>query len=1095
MRLGIVFAIATTHLLAQINTASLTGLVQDPSQSAVANAKVTITQKETGVQRTVMTDQSGSYFFPVLPIGGYDITVEVSGFQRAAAAITLETGQKGRQDFTMAVGALETQVTVVAAAPQLSPQDASIGSVVDASTISRFPLLGRSWDDLMAVVPGMQGNRYSDQGGGTSFGRQGGFNVHGIRSLQNNFTLDGIDNNSISENVQELTTQVVRPSIDAIQEFKITTNPYSAEYGRSPGAAISVTTKTGTNEYHGLAFEYLRNRVLDANDFFSNRAGLVKPQNIQNQFGGNLGGPIKKEKLFAFFDYEGTRIRRGVSRVTTVPLANERAGNFTTAASGAARVSYPAIYDPATGQPFANNSIPSDRIDPVAQKLLALFPQPTDATRQTNNFTRNAGLLDDTNRYTMRADWAATDHDTVFVRYSFSMRDRFIPGNFGGIADGTSSSALGRQNLAAHAVALGWTRVLTATLLNEFRAGFLRDNSFAAQDPFGLNHAADYVPGVPANPAVDGGVPRTTFTGFDSFVGSPDFLPKFQVPKQWQFVDNISLTRGRHAIKFGADIRMPLRNNYMDVPATRGQLNFDRIFTCQRSGSGCVAGTGLSYADGLLGYVQQAALTNVYFVDQRLQMWALFAQDDFKISRRLTMNLGLRYDFSSPAIEGKNHLANFSPAGSGSLVLAVNGSLKDRALVNIDRNNVAPRIGLAYQLTSKTVVRAGYGVFYSLFDRIGSEDQLALNPPYLVNNNISLGATAAAPLFLLRNGFPANYLDPNAPGLLSRVRVRAANPDAPQAYTQQWSFGMQRLLPGNWFLEANYVGTKTTHLNTLRNFNQPLSVNGVVNPGLLPYPNFGQIEYRDPLGNSIYDGLDVILERRLAAGLTLRAAYTWSKSIDNTGEHLATTQSFSQNGRDFHSWRGPSDFDVPQRFVLSYVYELPFPKGKGAASYVLGGWRLVGGLAFASGRPFTPTANSNNSSIDRGLQSGLPNAIGAPFVPENIDCWYYSSRNANCRRLFPNATDFLTIPAAGVFGSVGRNSLRAQGTRIADIALHKDFPFGEKRALQFRWEMYNVANTTHFGYPNRDASGGSGASVTQLAIDPRLMQAALRLNF
>jgi hypothetical protein len=1091
---------AAGSIFAQLNTASLTGVVKDPSQAAIAGSKVSLTQKDTNIRQNAVTDESGNYYFPVLPIGAYEVGVEARGFQRSLAAVTLETGQKGRQDFTLVVGSVETSVNVEATTPQLSTQDASLGSVVDANSISRFPLLLRSWDDLLAVVPGVQGNRYTDQGGGTSFGRQGGFNVHGVRSLQNNFILDGIDNNSISENVQELTTQVVRPSVDSIQEFKITTNPYSAEYGRSPGAAISVTTKSGSNQYHGLAYEYLRNRVMDANDFFSNRAGLDKPQNVQNQFGGNLGGPIKKDRLFAFFDYEGTRIRRGVSRVTTVPLDNERAGMFTTASSGAAKVSYPTIYDPTNGQPFTGNIVPDNRIDPVARKLFGLFPEPTDPSHQTNNFTRNAGLLDDTDRYDMRGDWHATANDNVFLRYSLSIRDRFIPGNFGGIADGTSSSALGRQNLAAHGVSLGWTRVLAPTLLNEFRAGFLRDNSFAAQDPFGKNKASDYVPGVPVNPAVDGGVSRTTFTSFDSFVGSPDFLPKFQITQQWQFVDNVSLTHGKHQFKFGVDVRVPLRNNFMDDPATRGQLNFDRIFTCQRSGSGCVSGTGLSYADGLLGYVQQAALTNVYFVDQRLKMYAVFAQDDFKITRRLTVNLGLRYDYSAPAIEGKNHLANFNPAGSGSLIFAKDGSTEDRALVSVDHNNFAPRIGIAYQATSKTVVRAGYGLFYALFDRLGSEDQLALNPPYLVNNNISLSATATAPLFFLKDGFPSNYLDPNAPGLLTRVRVRAANPDAPQAYTQQWSFGVQRELPLHLFLDANYVGTKTTHLNTLRNFNQPLSVNGVVNSNLLPYPNFGQIEYRDPLGNAIYHGLDLVVERRFTSGLTFRSAYTYSKSIDNTGEHLATTQSFGQNGRDFNSWRGPSDFDVPHRFVVSYVYELPFGKGRhfsasGPIDYVVGGWRLSGGLTFASGRPFTPTANSNNSSIDKGLETALPNVVGPAFVPGDVDCWFYNSRRTACKTLYPSATDFLTIPTPGVFGNVGRNVIRTQGTRIADIALHKDIPFGEERALQVRWEVFNLANTTHLGYPNRDVSSGSGGSITTLALDPRVMQLALRFHF
>src|SRR5262249_18755898 len=274
--------------------------------------------------------------------------------------------------------------------------------------------------------------------------------------------------------------------------------------------------------------------------------------------------------------------------------------------------------------------------DPFARKLIDLFPHPTDPSRQTNNFSRNAGLLDDADRYNIRADWQATAQDNVFGRYSFSIRDTFTPGNFGGIADGTGSSSAGAYHLTAHAIALGWTHVLSPAMVNDFRAGFLRNNSFARQDPFGLNKASDYVPGVPDVPSVAGGVTRTTFTSFDSFVGSPDFLPKFQVTQQYQFTDSLSYTRGKHQMKFGADIRMPMRNNFMDVPATRGQLNFDRIFTCQRITGGCAAGTGLSYADGLLGYVQQAALTNVYFVDQRLRMNSFFAQDDFKVSPKLT---------------------------------------------------------------------------------------------------------------------------------------------------------------------------------------------------------------------------------------------------------------------------------------------------------------------------------------------------------------------------------------------------------------------------------------------------------------------------
>jgi hypothetical protein len=1057
--------------------------------------KVTARAKATGVERSTVTDDAGYYVFPTLPIGAYTILVERPGFQRQTREVTLETAQKARQDFALAIGSVETTVAVAATAPQLSPNDASLGSVVDNNYVSQFPLLLRSWDDLMSLVAGVQGNRYTDQGGGTSFGRTGGFNVHGIRSLQNNFILDGIDNNSISENVQELTSQVVRPSVDSIQEFKIITNPYAAEYGRNPGAAVVVTTKGGTNQVHGVAYEYLRNRVLDANDFFSNRSRLVKPQNVQNQFGANLGGPAIRNKLFGFFDFEGTRIRRGSSRITTVPLANERVGDFSAAAGARAGVVYPTLYDPTTGQAFANNQIPANRIDPVAAKLMSLFPAPTDPTRQLNNFIRNAGLLDDTDRYNGRVDWQPTAADSVFGRYSHSIRDRFIPGNFGGIADGTSSSSQGRQHLTAQGIAVGWTHVLGARMVNELRIGFERNNSFAAQDPFGLNRTADYIPGVPVNPAIDGGVSRITFANLNTFIGSPDFLPKSQVPQQWQWTDTFSLTRGAHQFKFGFDLRFPLRNNYLDVPATRGQMNFDRIFTCQRNASNqCVANTGLSYADFLVGYVQQAALTNVYAVDQRIHMYSFFAQDDWKLTPKVALNLGLRYDFSSPVYEGRNRMANFNPAGSGSLVFAKDGSLEDRALVQPNRNNFSPRVGISWQLNDKTVVRTGYGIFWNMLERIGSEDQLALNPPYLINNNISLPSTATAPLFVLQNGFPANFLNPAALDL-TRVRIRAANPDAPNANVQQWSFGVQRTLPASLFVEANYVGTKSTHLNTLRNYNQPLNGNGP-----LPYPNFGQIEYRDPLGNAVYHGLDFTLERRFAAGLTFRSAYTYSKSLDNTAEHLAVggSNSFNQNGRDFKSWRGPSDFDVRHRWVTSYIYELAFGKGKAMASHgilawVVGGFRTSGSLTLSTGRPFTVFANSNNSSIDRGLHQALPNVVGTPSLPENVDCWYYASRNRGCASF--SGTDAFAIPALGVFGNEGRNTLRAPGTKVFDFALHRSFPFGEARAIEFRWEVFNLTNTTQLGRPDQNITGGSPGVITGLAGDPRLMQFALRLKF
>ncbi len=1089
------FCLTAIRLGAQISSASLTGLITDPSDAVVAGAKVTVRSQTTNFERSTETDSTGYFSFASLPVGSFELTAEKAGFGTIQKMVTLETAQKGRADFKLDVSAVQAAVTVDAVAPQLSQQDASVGSVVDNTYVSQFPLLLRSWDDLLNLAAGVQLSRYTEQGGATSAGRTGGFNVHGVRSLQNNFILDGADNNSISENVQELSTQVVRPSVDTIQEFKILTNPYSAEYGRSPGAAVIVTTKSGTNQFHGVAYEYLRNRVLDANDFFSNRSGLAKPANVQNQFGGNLGGPIKKNHLFAFFDYEGTRVRRGASRITTVPLANERSGDFSPAAAAAAGIApYPVIYDPTTNLPFAGNKILAPRLDPVMQKLMALFPNPTQGG-QNNNFVRNATISDDTDRYSARADWLATDRDNVFVRWTLSDRARHIPGNFGGIADGTASSSGGLQTLKGFGVSLGYNHVFGPRIVNEFRAGVGRDNSFAQQDPFGLNKTSDYVPGIPVNPAIDGGVPRTTFSGFSTFLGSPDFLPKFQKTLQYQFSDSVALTFGHHSVKVGGDLRAPLRNIFMDVPSTRGTLSFTNIFSCQRNASNtCVSGTGLSYADGLLGYVQQGQLSNVYFIDQRLFMASLFAQDDFKATRKLTINLGLRWDFSAPAVEGKNHLSNFNPAGTGTLITAKDGSLSDRSLTNPNYTNFAPRVGLAYQLDSNTVLRAGYGIFYQMFERYGSEDQLSLNAPFLINNVPAAPSNATAPVFFLKNGFPLDFLDPTKIDL-RRVRVRAVNPNSPNPSVQQWSAGIQRSLPWHMFVQADYVGTKTTHLTALSDFNQP--INGVV-----PYPNFGYIEYRNPTGNGHYNGLDLTVERRFQSDLTFRMAYTLSRSIDNVAEPLNTNSGNAQDGRDYTAWKSVSDFDIPQRLVASFVYQLPFGKGKrmatsGPLMWLIGGFRTSGSWTYAAGRPFTVTAGGSlSNALDPfGAATAVPNVVGTIVEPHNVDCWFYNSRQAACRNLAPGATDGFQLQASGQKGNAGRNILRGPNTRVFDFSLQRDFPIRENMGLEFRWEVFNLFNTTQFALPARDFSSGAAGTITTLASDPRVMQFALRFKF
>jgi TonB dependent receptor len=852
--------------------------------------------------------------------------------------------------------------------------------------------------------------------------------------------------------------------VDVIGEFKLISNPYTAVYGRSPGAVVDVTTKGGTNEVHGLLFEYLRNRVLDANDFFSNRSGLPKPANVQNQFGGNVGAPIIRNKLFGFFNYEGTRIRRGITRISTVPLANERVGDFSPAAAAANGVTYPKIIDPTTGQQFANNTIPTNRLDPYGLKLMSLFPV-ANQPGQVNNYARTGSLIDDNDSYDGRVDWNANDSNLVFVRYTGSSRIRDIPGYFGGIADGTSTSAWGNSTLKSYSAVLGWTRIFGPTLTNDFRVGYVRNFAYDQQQPFGQNAASAYVPGVPDNLAVAGGVSQTTFNNF-TFIGSPDFLPKQQVPQQFQYTDTLSWSRGSHSLKFGVDVRAPMRNIYQDEASTRGTLTF----------SGTLS--GLSYADGLLGYVYQGTLNNVLFVDQRLWMASGFAQDDWKVTPKLTLNLGVRYDFATPAYSGNNQQANFDASGSGSLVYATGGSLGDRSLMQVNKTNIAPRFGLAYAANDKTVIRGGYGIYNLLFQRAGSENQLALNPPYL--RQTTLLSNGNQPAFLLQNGFPANLLDPSNINL-ALAHIRAQDPNSPTPYVQQWSIGIQRQLPGQLVFTTDYVGTKSTHLDIIHDLNQYVN-------GAFPYPNFGYLEYQQSLGNGSYNGLETSLQRRFANGLSLEAAYTYSKSIQTTYEQTFT--------------RAVSSFDIPHRFVFSYVFELPFGKGKpflstGIGAAVLGGWRSSGVYTYSTGLPFTVTSGSNYSNaIDAyGAATAVPNVIGTPTTVGNVGCWFYVSANKACTGLAPNGTNAFALQPMGAYGNAGVNILRGPHATVFDFSLMRDFRIREKMGLQFRWEVFNLTNTPMFSLPNSNLSSGSVGTITSLAGDPRVMQAALRLSF
>ncbi len=1044
LALALAFFLASPSF-AQVDRATLTGVVRDSSNAVIPAATVKVMNIATGVAQTVTVTGNGVYLIVSLASGQYLVEAAATGFQTSSQTVELALGQRGRLDLSLPVGGVGETVTVAGVTPLLDTQSAVLGSVVSQAEVANLPLAIRNWDDLLFTVPGVQGDRYTEQTGTTNAGRTGGVSIHGNRSLQNNFLLDGVDNNSISTNVQELSTQVSRPSIDAINEFKVVTSPFTAEYGRAAGGAIVVTTKSGTNRMFGTAYDYFRNEGFDSKSYFAKRQNLDKPANDQNQFGLNIGGPIVRNRAFFFADFEATRITQGVLRNSRVATAAERTGVFTAA-----------IRDPLTGLPFASNTIPADRIDPVARNIMNLLPLPN--ASGTNNFIRQPNVEDDGERYLVKGDVKASDQDNMFVRFIYTDRTRFVPGFLGGLLDGTATSAWGRNFLKSYSTVGGWTKVLGDTMVNELRVSWARGVSDGQQDPFGEDGLAQIgFKGVPANPAVLGGIMGVDITGHVR-LGSPNFMPKYQHTDQVQYLNTLSWLRGRHQFKFGADVMLPMNNEYIDIPSTRGNLQFSGQFT------------GNAVADFMLGWARTAELSNVHLVNQRRSSYAFFVQDDWRPSDRLTVNLGLRYGYMTPSYDADNLMANFDP-NTGSLVYASDGSMAERALVNPDRNNFGPRAGIVYQLTPKTILRGGYGLFFNPLDRIGSEDQLSLNPPGLRNINQQTTSTTT-PVLLMKDGFPTNYLDP-ANVVLNRLLIRAANPDGTNATSQQVAIGMERQLGGDFAVSADFVANNGSNISVLRNLNQPANGNGA-----RPYPNFAHIQWRDPIGESSYKGVDFAAEKRMSDGYSYRVAYTWSDSRDQAPEHLAATSGRPQDTNNIDAWEGPSDFDVRHRVVASFIAESPVGRSVdlgSAGNAILGDWTVSGIYTARSGRPFTVTQG--------GLEGAtwLPNLTGDPQGQETVDSWF-------------NVAAFTRVPA-GQFGNAGRNILRGPGYAAFDLSLQRRLSFSQRFAATLRWDIFNMFDRANFGNPNTDITGSTVGTISTLAGDPRVMQFAIRFHF
>jgi Carboxypeptidase regulatory-like domain len=1072
---GALFASVALILLVAVEaqgqtTGTIYGRVNDSSGATITAATVTVRNLETDYTRTAVTDAEGAYSFTLLSVGKYSITVEAKGFRPyEQKGLELQVAANLRVDIRLEVGQLTEGVNVTGEAPQVDTASATLGKVVEERRIVELPLNGRNFLQLgvlqTGVVPPIPGINSLGSGtnstpGGTAFN----FSVNGMRITSNNHLLDG------ANNVEPFSgAAMIVPSPDALQEFRILTNSYSAEFGRAGGSIVTVLSKSGTNSYHGSVYEFLRNEIFDARNFFAPQVPALK----QNQFGATFGGRIIKNKTFFFGSYEGFRQRRGVPTSTPVPSLLVRQGDFSQEAVKP--------IDPLTGQPFPGGIIPQDRIDAVARNVLKLYPEPN---LGSNIWTGAPSAVNDRNQFMVRGDHTfIEDKNTLTGRYLFDQGLLLSPGgqailNIGAVnVPGFSLESPNRfQNLI-----LADTHVFSQRVINDFRFSYQRANvtnerPVDPQDPSSLGFTYPIVSPLRATPGI--AVSGYTALGYNFF---NDRLSNF-----YEFVDTIAVSAGKHNLKFGGDIR-------------RTQVSglFSSIVFGSFGFTGAVTRNPLG--DLLLGRpltVLQAGGK----ADKKIHQTAyyFYGQDELRLRQNLTLNLGLRYElvpgFTDPDrlemtfVPGVQSV--LSPTLPRGILRPGDPGIPDN-LIRTGKRNFAPRIGIAWDPfgDGKTSIRAGYGLFYddSSLVQIFTVQQ----PPDFQPIIVTILPSSFADPYLGKSPFtpPLNFPLNFPPGFT----VTWTAHDYKLPYIQHWNLTLQRQLTSSLAVEIAYVGNKGTRLQGTVDPNQPIWAPGATSGNAAsrrPYPLIGNVLEITSRFNSNYHGLQTTVTQRFNHGLSFQASYTWSKAIDDTtlptGFFTVPGQpTRPQNSRNLEAERGLSAFDVRHRFVLSYLYELPFYKQStsGAASYLLGGWKLSGIVALQSGYPFT-VIDTRDPSVDTVADNDRTDVLRNPNLPSDQrtpNRWFDTS--AFVRFSPPN------------FGNAGRNILFTDGIVNFDLGLAKDFKFGEERKLEFRWEIFNVFNHPNFGVPVNDLNSPSFGRVLRTMTSERQMQFGLKFLF
>ena len=1069
---------------AQFDTAEVLGTIRDNSGSVLAKPSVKLTNQDTGLEARTTADDNGNYTFSNVKIGRYTVTTEAPGFSRAVATgIVVNVNARQRVDLTLQVGAVSESVEVSGAAAVLETDSSERGQLINTAQVVELPLNGRAYSDLALLTTGVV--RSPSASSGTP--REGSFIVNGLRSTYNNFLLDGIDNNAYGTSNQGFANQVAQPSPDAVQEFKVITNNYSAEFGRSGGATINVATRSGTNALHGTAYDFLRNTDLNAIGFIFGARPVTfkKPTLQQNQFGATIGGPIRKNKIFFFGDYEGFRsILHSAPSFANIPSLAYRQGIFPTN-----------VTNPQTGKIYpANTPIPVSDISPFAFKVLNDLPTPT-GPGQSNNFQSSLLTRNYNDKYDAKIDAQATATQSLFLRVSQRKVNIFNQPDISGPSGGNSNGftrALNQQ------IDLGYTWAVSPSSLFDTRFGISRTRA-GKQPPLigGPSELTQYgITGLPTDPALTGGLVATTITGYNQ-LGRQPTSPQFQNPLSFDPKLNFVKNLGRHSLKIGYEF-MVIRTQVLDVNPLYGRDAYAGNFT------------GQPVADFLFGLRSQYALANQVIGNYRQHEHFAYLQDDFKFSSKLTLNLGVRYEYASPRVERDNVLSNYDPA-TNSILRAKDGSIYDRALVNPDYKGFAPRIGFAYSATSATVIRAGYGISYIHQNRVGSGDLLGINGPQVVIATINQNNPLDPNFRTTQQGYPLGLTDPkNFNPLLSNITYVPKDLKTP--YVQSYFFSIQRQIAKDTLIDVGYVGNKSVALPVFGDYNQ-------ANPQPSPVPNpplslqarrqnqsFGAITWYDPAGFSNYNAAQVKFEHRASGGLYFLNSFTWSKAIDNSGQSLDTSNGNAASPQDIRNLRaekGPSNYDITLANISSVVYQVPFGKGRRFGSSLplfvdqaLGGWELTAINTALSAPPINlrawngsipgPFQVVGNLSDFRGGEAYRPNVTG-PALAQG------SARTVD--NYFDKANVALPTDASQPFGNAGRNSVRATGLNQLDLGLDKNFALPrEGMRLQFRGEFFNILNHTNFATANSDRASGAFGTIRG-TFPARQIQFALKLVF